>query len=86
MRSLRCCSDCSRRAISAADPVVAALHGAEALVAVGELDTQLLDGGFGGALRRNGGLERDLLLAERMLLLGDFGSQARSIAARAARR
>ena len=59
----------------AADPVVAALHGAEALVAVGELHAQLLDRGFGGTLRRDGGLERDLLLAERMLLLGDFGSQ-----------
>ena len=47
-----------------ADLVVAALHRAEALVAIGELDAQLLDGGFRRALRGNGGLERDLLLAE----------------------
>src|SRR6185295_11763302 len=45
-----------------ANTVVVALHGAETLVAVRELDPQFLDRGFGRALRGDGCFEGDLLL------------------------
>ncbi len=69
-----------------ADSVIAALNDAEALVAIGELDAQLLDRRLGGALRRDGGFERDLLLAQLVLVRRDLGLRAPSSAAPAARR
>ena len=55
--------------------VIAALNRAETLVAVGELHAQLLDRSFGGTLGRNRGFESDLLLAQRVLVLGDFRAE-----------
>ena len=69
-----------------ADLVIAALNGAEALVAVRELHAQLLDRGFGGPLRGDGGFERHLLLAQRVLVPGDLRRAARSTATPVARR
>ena len=66
--------------------VIAALHDAEALVAIGELHAQLLDRGFGRTLRGDGGFESDLLLAQRVLVVGDFACAARSGATREALR
>src|SRR5690606_1430729 len=60
-----------------ADLVVVALHGVEALVALRELDAQLLDLRLDVAKRRDGRLEADLLLGERSLVLLDVRAQRR---------
>ena len=59
------------------DAVVARLDGVEPLVAIRELDAQLLDRGLGRALRRDRGLERELLLANARSCSCDLGAQRR---------